>query len=210
MTMFGYIKRLARERDGVAMVEFAFMAPVLLLLILGGLEVSNFALSHMRVNQIAIAVADNSGRIRTSVDEADVYEVFAAAELLGENLEFEDNGRVILSALQDNGENGSNAGQEIVWQRCWGEYDVDPAYGVEGDGDDDDRFDDGIGRDGQKIRSNRDATVMFVEVTYDYQPLVGSNWIDVDPIRAEAAFNVRTIRNEDITNTSSLEVNDCD
>lgn len=210
MNLRRFSRDLARAREGVALVEFAFVAPVLLLLILGGMEVANFALANLRVNQMAISVADNSGRVRTSVDETDIYEVFTAADLLGDRLDFEDNGRVVLSSLTDNGERGRDAGQVIAWQRCWGALDVDPAYGVEGDGASDDRFADGIGEDGQKIRSVSGATMMFVEVTYDYQPLVGPNWVKVSPIRAEAAFNVRSLRSEDITNTQNLEVNGCD
>ena len=204
------LRRLGTARDGVVMVEFAFMAPLLLLLILGGLEIANFALANMRVNQMAIAVADNSGRVHTSIDETDIDEVFAAAELLGERLGFEEHGRVVLSALQDNGETGNDAGQVIAWQRCWGDLDVDPAYGVEGDGATDDRFDDGIGAPGNKVRSLRNATMMFVEVTYEYQPLVGPNWFSVKRMRTEAAFNVRAIRNEDVTNTKNPAVNSCD
>lgn len=204
------LKRLAAARDGVVLVEFAFMAPLLLLLILGGLEMANYALANMRVNQMAISVADNAGRVRTSVDEPDIQEVFSAADLLGNRLDFKDNGRVVLSSLRDNGQRGRDAGQEIAWQRCWGELDVAPAYGVEGDGSDDDRFEDGIGEDGKKVRSLRNATMMFVEVTYEYQPLVGPNWFSVNPMRAEAAFNVRSLRSEAITNTQGLEVHDCD
>lgn len=201
---------LAAAREGVVLVEFAFIAPILLLLILGGLEVANYALANLRVNQMAISVADNAGRVRTSVDETDIYEVFTAADLLGDRLDFEENGRVVLSALTDNGQKGDKAGQVIAWQRCWGDYDVDPAYGVEGDGEDDKRFRDGIGAPGQKIRSTRDAAMMFVEVTYEYQPLVGPEWVKVNPMRAEAAFNVRSIRSEDISNTQNLTVHTCD
>lgn len=207
---FRLTKAIARAREGVAMVEFAFIAPLLLLLIFGGLEVANLALANMRLNQMAITIADNAGRVRTSVDEADIYEVFAAAELLGEDLDFEENGRLVLSALQDNDEKGSKAGQVIAWQRCWGDLDVDPAYGVEGDGADDDSLEDGLGPEGREIRSMRDATLMFVEVTYNYQPLVGPNWVDIGPMRAEAAFNVRSLRSEDISNTTELAVNACD
>ena len=192
------------------MVEFALIAPVLLLLILGGLEVANFALANLRVNQMAISVADNSGRVRTSIDESDIYEVFAGAGLFAQKLDFEENGRIVLSSVTDNGEKGSKAGQMIAWQRCWGKLDVDPAYGVEGDGENDDRFKDGVGANNRKIKSNRDATMMFAEVTYEYQPLIGTGWIAEERIRAEAAFNVRALRNENITNTNNLAVNDCD
>lgn len=201
---------LAQDTDGVAMVEFAMVAPVLLALILGGLELSNFALAHMRVNQIAMTVADNAGRIPTSVDEANIYEVFAGAEVLGDNLEFEDNGRVVLSSLQDNKGNGGNKGQMIHWQRCWGELDIEPAYGEQGKGRSDNSLSKGVGKGPKKMTAADNTAVMFVEVTYDYQPLVGPNWIAARQIRHESAFNVRARQNQDIGNAQALDVLDCD
>ena len=203
-------QHVVRDTDGVAMVEFAMVAPVLLILILGGLELSNFALAHMRINQIAMTVADNAGRIPTSVDEANIYEVFAGAEVLGDNLQFEENGRVVLSSLQDNKGYGADKGQMIHWQRCWGELDIAPAYGEQGKGRNDNSLSIGMGKGADKMTAANNTAVMFVEVTYDYQPLVGPNWIAARRIRHESAFNVRARQNQDIGNAQALSVLDCD
>ena len=203
-------QHVMRDTDGVAMVEFAMVAPVLLILILGGLELSNFALAHMRINQIAMTVADNAGRIPTSVDEANIYEVFAGAEVLGDNLQFEENGRVVLSSLQDNKGYGADKGQMIHWQRCWGELDIAPAYGEQGKGRNDNSLSNGMGKGADKMTAANNTAVMFVEVTYDYQPLVGPNWIAARRIRHESAFNVRARQNQDIGNAQALSVLDCD
>ena len=204
------LRVLRRDENGVAFVEFAFVAPILLTLILGGLELANYALAHLRVNQIAMTVADNAGRVQTGIDEANVYEVFSGAEVIGEPLGFEGNGRIVLSSLQDNGKTGSNHGQMINWQRCWGNLDVDPLYGDEGDGREDDELEDGMGKDGSKIISAPDSAVMVVEVTYDYQPLIGSGFMPVSgQIRHESAFNVRGRTNNDITNSQDLDVQAC-
>lgn len=200
---------LIGDNEGVAMVEFAFVAPVLLVLILTGLELTNFALAHMRVNQIAMTVADNAGRIPTSVDEANIYEVFAGAEVLGGDMEFEPNGRVVLSSLQDNRGNGANRGQMIHWQRCWGDLAIAPAYGEEGKGRNDASLKTGMGKGSKRITAANNTAVMFVEVTYDYQPLVGPNWIAQRQIRHESAFNVRGRQNQDIGNAQGLDINDC-
>jgi hypothetical protein len=50
---------------------------------------------------------------------------------------------------------------------------------------------------------------MFVEVTYDYQPLVNLNILGARRIRYESAFNVRERNNQDITNTQNLTTNSC-
>lgn len=200
---------LFRNTQGAAVVEFAFVVPVLLVLILTGLELSNFALANMRVNQIAMTVADDAGRIQTSVDEANIHEVFAGAKVLGEEMDFENHGRVVLSSLQDNRGNGANRGQMIHWQRCWGDLAVAPAYGTEGKGRNDSSLANGMGKGASRITAADNTAVMFVEVTYRYQPLVGPNWIAQREIRHESAFNVRGRQNQNIGNAHGLTVNDC-
>jgi Flp pilus assembly protein TadG len=201
---------LAADERGVAFVEFAFIAPVLLFLILGGLEVVNYALAQLKVNQIAMTVADNAGRVTTGVDEANIYEVFAGADVIGKSMNFEQNGRIVLSSLQDNEKKGSQHGQMINWQRCWGDLDTDPAYGDEGAGRDDDTLEQGMGPTGNKITSIPGTAVMFVEVSYDYQPLISKTILPVSgTIRRESAFNVRGRQNNDISNTQALSLLAC-
>src|SRR5690606_13142657 len=115
LTLF---RRLRADQAGLAYLEFALIGPVVLFLTLAGLELVNYAMAHLRVNQIATTVADNAGRVTTGIDEANVYEVFSGADAIGEAMDFEQNGRVVLSSLQENGRSGSDAGQMVNWQRC--------------------------------------------------------------------------------------------
>jgi hypothetical protein len=184
---------------------------VLLFVTLGGLELANYALTHLKVNQIAMTVADNAGRVTTGIDEANLYEVFAGAGVIGESMDFEANGRIVLSSLQDNGRTGNRHGQTINWQRCWGDLPVDPAYGEEGDGRDDASLEQGMGPPGNRIASIPGTAVMVAEVTYEYQPLVSSTILPVTAtIRHESAFNVRGRRNNDISNTQGLALLECE
>jgi hypothetical protein len=204
------LARLRHDERGLAFVEFAIAAPVLLFLILGGLEVVNYGLALLKVNQIAMTVADNAGRVTTGIDEANVYEVFAGADVIGDSMDFKNHGRIILSSLQDNEQSGSNHGQMINWQRCWGELAIDPAYGTEGTGRTDNTLEDGMGPNGNKITSIAGTAVMFVEVSYDYQPLIKSGILPLSgTIRRETAFNVRGRQNNDISNTEQLATLSC-
>lgn len=204
------MRALRRDTRGLALTEFAFAAPVYLTLVLTGLELSNLALAHLRVSQIAMTVADNAGRVTTGIDEANIYEVFTGAQYAGNSLDFEAHGRVVLSSLEHNGQSGSDEGQTIVWQRCWGDAtSVAPAYGEEGDGEDDDSLEDGLGSGSDKITALEDTAVMFVEATYAYQPLVSTGFFTPPTIRYESAFNVRGRQNNDITNTQDLDEMDC-
>ena len=53
------------------------------------------------------------------------------------------------------------------------------------------------------------TAVMFVEVTYDYQPLVSTGFFTAPTIRYESAFNVRGRQNNAISNTQGLTVKSC-
>ncbi len=202
------LARLRRDRRGLALTEFAFAAPIFLTLVLTGLELSNLALAHMRVSQMAMTVADNAGRVSSGIDEANVYEVFAGAESIAEGLDFKPHGRMVLSSLEDNGETGSQAGQTIVWQRCWGSGNYNPTYGLEGEGATDSSLAQGMGAS-PKITAAPGTAVMFVEVSYAYQPLVSTGFFTPPTIRYESAFNVRGRLNNAITNSQGLAVQSC-
>ena len=207
LTLF---RRLRADQAGLAYLEFALIGPVVLFLTLAGLELVNYAMAHLRVNQIATTVADNAGRVTTGIDEANVYEVFSGADAIGEAMDFEQNGRVVLSSLQENGRSGSDAGQMVNWQRCWGALNLGSAYAEEDDGRTDASLATGLGAAGNRIVSVPGTAVMFVEVTYDYQPLINDTILPVaSRIRQETAFNVRGQRNNNISNTQNLAENAC-
>lgn len=136
-----------RDRRGVALIEFALAAPVILLLGIGGVEVGNYVMANLRVSQIAMAVADNAGRVRTSIDEADVTEIMIGAMTMGEPLSLGANGRIILSDLEQRttttGANGKGPvsatnpngyRQWFRWQRCAGALSVTSSLGGPTDG----------------------------------------------------------------------------
>ena len=208
--MLGKLRAFVRCQNGMAMTEFALGLPVFLTLTIGGIECSNLALAHMRVSNLAMTVADNAGRVMSGIDESDVYEVFSGAQVVGESIDFQENGRVILSSLEDNGHKGSKHGQVIRWQRCWGDLDVDPAYGTQGVGANDASLASGLGSSGRTIVATSGTALMFVEATYEYQPLVATGFFPEATIRYESAFNVRGRQNNAISNTQSLDVMDCD
>ncbi|MCB2074103.1 MAG: pilus assembly protein [Novosphingobium sp.] len=209
MTRPRFLERLARCNDGVALVEFAYSLPLFLVLLFGGLEIANLAMTHLRINQIAINVADNAGRVRTGIDESNIYEVFAGADFIGRSIGFAENGRVVLSSLEPNGKSDSSAGQMINWQRCHGALQVAPRYGVQGTGRNNASLASGMG--GRTRITAADGTaVMFVEVTFRYRPVIFSAfWRDAHDIRYESAFNVRERTNQVISNAQGLAVNSC-
>ena len=203
------LARLRASRSGIALTEFAISLPIFVTLLFGGLEIISLVMAHMRMSQVAISVADNAGRVRTKIDEADIYEVFAGANLVGGG-DFHRDARVILSSLEPNKQTGSRAGQMITWQRCYGALPVSPRYGAEGTGKNDNSLALGMGSLNSRIRAAEGTAVMFAEVSYRYTPRIlpsiVSNGID---LRYESAFNVRERNDQDISNIQRLATNAC-
>lgn len=203
------IRRLGADESGLALVEFALSLPVVLMLVLGGLEVSKLALTHLRVSQVAVTTADNAARVKVQMDESDVEEIFAGAEVVGRSINLQTHGRVVLSSIEDNGRPGNGRGQMIRWQRCHGGKNEPPAYGREGKGKSDNGLKNGVGPPGRRIEAQPGTAVMFVEVSYDYQPLAFGELIGDTEIRYEAAYNVRERTELGITNTRGRPAKTC-
>ncbi len=188
---------LRDDTSGIALTEFAFTMPIILSLGMLGTETAYYTITHMRLSQVAMQVADNASRVGETevlsarrVFESDINDVFIGAYKLGGGLEILENGRVILSSLQQN----SNGGQWIAWQRCKGTALYDSSFGEEDDGETGTDFP-GMGETGEEIKASGGTAVMFVEIVYDYQGLTPFDDIIPDqPIRYTAAFNIRDSR----------------
>lgn len=203
------LRDLVHHSRGVAMTEFAVTLPLFVFLIMGGLEVTNLALIHLRLNHVAETTADNASRVRSQMDESDIDEIFTGAQVEGKSIDLDGKGRVILSSVQDNNQPGNGRGQMIRWQRCFGGKRIPPAYGREGKGQTDPSLKDGIGRPGRRIAAQPGTAVMFVEVAYDYDPMIFTGIIDPREIRYESAFNVRERTELGITNVRGKPIKSC-
>jgi|TARA_R100001244_G_scaffold20643_9_gene21754 hypothetical protein len=200
---------IVEDTSGLALLEFAFTAPVMLLIGLAGMETANLAVAHLQVSQIAMLVADNASRVRESIDEADIREIFTGADLTGDAIDFSPNARIILSNLEVNGKSGSDAGQWIRWQRCYGgNTSYGSSYGQEGDGKDDSSLVAGVGPTGNKITASPSTAINFAEVVYDYEPLISDRFFGNTVIRYQSAFVARERDDHAMKNASSIPSNE--
>lgn len=189
--------RLRHCASGVAMVEFAMALPFVLATGLYAVETANLAVVNMRIAQMAAHIADNASRVGDTsvledrkVYESDINDLLVGAGLqAGAALDVYAHGRVVISSLQIDDDTGY---QTIQWQRCRGAKPFASAYGEEGDGLDGSL--DGMGRPGQLVTAVEGEAVIYVEVAYDYQPLVSDIFASGDEIRSEASFMVRDDR----------------
>lgn len=174
---------LRRNQRGVAIIEFALSLPVLMVLILVGLELTNFVLANHRVRQIAAMTADNASRLRSQMSEAFVNQLFVGVQKAGAGIQFENRGRVILSSVQNN---AAANGQWIRWQRCFGQLNRAPKYGIQGKGQSDSSLPTING-----LVAQPGSAIMYAEVEYQYRPLIASSFLSNRRIVHEVAFIVR-------------------
>ncbi len=209
---FSLASRLRRDCSGLAMVEFAVSLPVLLGMGLIGLEVAHYGIASLRMSEMAMLTADNAGRVRDSIDEIDVNELMQGAKLIGAPLDFAAHGRIILSSLE---QNAGKTGQWIRWQRCAGGKNVSSSYGLQGKGQNDSTLQ-AMGPTGNQIAAMPGTAVMFVEVVYDYQPIVRIKMLQSQfgsqTLRYTSAFNVRQRTDQALKNAKALsaaQTSDC-
>ena len=198
MRLSAVLHRLERDRSGVALTEFALSLPLLLVAGLGGVETANLAVTTLRVNQVAMQIADNASRIgdTSSLEDRKIYESDINDLLLGSNIQagqsidLYNHGRVIVSSLEV--VPGTDDRQYIHWQRCKGTKVHPSSYGNQGDGIGTTLA--GMGPPGEEVMAQRGEAVIFVEVSYDYQPLVPGFFQNNRVVSSTSAYTVRDSR----------------
>ena len=195
------LRQLHADCEGVSLIEFALVLPLLLTATLYGTELAYMATVRMQVSQIATSVADNASRLGQSdnsavmptVNEGQISSIMFGALQQGQQIDFEDNGRIILSSLERDAFSGN---QYIHWQRCVGNYDRSSDYGSQVTSTDSIPAGlDGMGTGDGLITAIDGSAVMYAEVFYRYRGLFGNLFVSEAVIKQEAAFMIRDDRN---------------
>lgn len=100
-----------RDVRGGAMIEFGFAMPVLIMLMMGGLELGRYVLLHAKLDRTAMTVSDLVARV-TSLNTAELDTVFAATDLVMAPFALGDRGVVIVSSVTED-----SGTPTVTWQR---------------------------------------------------------------------------------------------
>lgn len=113
-----FLRRLRRDERGLSFVELAFVSPILILLLTGGLELANYTMARMKVTRVATMLADLTAQSPVGVLESQITDLFLAANMVTSPMDIDRNGRIYITAVRGG---GSNVGNSILWQRCNGD-----------------------------------------------------------------------------------------
>ncbi|HEX8302332.1 pilus assembly protein [Sphingomonas sp.] len=198
-------RRLGRDTSGLALLEFAFGLPILLAMSLTGAELTNFIITKTRISQIALHLADNAARIGSgtqlqakTISEADINDLLTGANLQSGELALLTNGRVIITSLEPVANPNTTARYKIRWQRCKGDKTSwTSSWGTVANSSNIA----GMGPAGRQAVAPDNGATMFVEVRYQYIPLVKSSLSPTTEINEIASMMVRDRR--DLTGGSN-------
>ncbi|MBN2972036.1 pilus assembly protein [Roseomonas aeriglobus] len=209
------LRRLFADRRAVALVEFAYVVPVFIVMSLTGAELTNFVTTRMRISQVALQIADNAARIGNgtqlqakTVSEADINDLLTGAGLQAGELDLYGRGRVIVTSLEPAASPNTTAKYKIGWRRCRGSKVYTPLYTT---GLASPTFSDGLGPTGRKVTAPDNGATMFVEVAYDYRPLIKTGLFGDNQIVEFASMMVRDRRDTSTapTNTENATISSC-
>lgn len=213
------LHRLREDSSGLALLEFAFLLPIFLTLSLVGAELTNYVITRMRVSQLALHLADNAARIGSGsmlqakkISETDINDLLTGAGLQAGELDLYRRGRVVISSLEPMANPNVTGLYKIAWKRCRGTKSYTSTYtnvltNING----------GLGPTGRKVTAPDNGATMFIEVAYDYQPLVKTSYSPSTSMTEIASMMVRDRRDtsvgpghlEGVYNTESAPVSSC-
>jgi Flp pilus assembly protein TadG len=76
------LRRWARDGRGMAAVEFAFIAPIMGVMFIGAVELSQAIIVDRRVTQIASSTADLVARAETTIAQSDITDIMKAGSFI--------------------------------------------------------------------------------------------------------------------------------
>lgn len=155
------LKKIIRSRRGSAAVELALALPVLLLLGLGGFEMTRYILIQQKISKTVSSMSDLVSR-SPSISEGELTAMFQAVPFLMEPYGDPADMVVIISSVSNYGlTTGPTSGTRVIWQRRGG----------------------GTRTDASRIGTATNAATMpftlltnentiVAEIYYNYQPVV--------------------------------------
>lgn len=91
---------LWRDRGGGSLIEVAFAMPILVTLLLGGVEIARYVLLHQKLDRVSSSIADLVSQAE-NISVADLQNVFDAAQFVAKPFDLPADGTVIVSSISN-------------------------------------------------------------------------------------------------------------
>lgn len=177
MNIRDVLRRLRRQEDGVAAIEFALSLPILIGLSLTAFEVSSYAMLNIKLQHAATSMA----QLATMDEELPAVVLdgmFSSVNQIVAPYEFGDNGRAIVTGV---GEPKPGDGPTVTWQRSGaGSLAASSSVGAPG----------GAATVPEELPISATEALVAAEVIYDYKPIL-LGFVPQTTLRKVAYFRPR-------------------
>jgi hypothetical protein len=172
-----HLRDIARDQTGLAYLEFAVTLPFLIAMLLGGVEVTRYILIAQKVEKVSVTVSDIVSQADT-ITTSDLDNLVMAAGQVMQPYSFDGNAYVIISSVYKTGTNSPVVNWQYSGGGSWIKSSQVGSVGAIAN------LPDGFT---MVDREN----VIIAEVFYNYQPIFGSNILNVSQLYKYAIFKPR-------------------
>lgn len=165
-----------KNNDGIAALEFALLAPLMIIMLLGAFEMGRFIHLTQKAEKLSFTVADVVAQAET-IQTTDLQNLLSASGQMMSPYPFSTQGKVIISSVVQGAVTPA-----VRWQYCGGgSYAATSNIGaVNGNATLPSGFTLATGED-----------IVVAEVIYNFQPVLGNKIIGPQVIRKTAYFKPR-------------------
>jgi Flp pilus assembly protein TadG len=176
------LRRLSSDTRGGLIAEFAAAMPVLVLLLLGGVEVSRFALINQKLDRLATVMGDLVAQAET-LSEAELNQLFLASAHVAWPFDIVAQGNVIISSMSIPPPplNQQPGPPKITWQRTSGNLVASSQLGTQN----------GTPALPTGLTLALSQTIIAAEVHYEFRPLLIGALVPQQLIYHRAFFRPR-------------------
>jgi hypothetical protein len=170
------IRRFWRNDRGNFLVELAFAMPVMMALVLTGVEFTRYLLINQKLERTSATIADLVSQSH-GMSEGEMASLFSATDMIMEPFNLSADGAVVVSSIGTN----SSAPARINWQRAYGGGSGGSEFGNQGDVAD--------LPTGLVVREGE--TMVAAEAFYDYEPIIFQDILESRTLYRWAVFRPR-------------------
>ncbi len=175
MTIISLARRIARDRRGNFTIEFALALPLLLVLLLTGIEFTRYVLVNQKVERTSASLADLVAQ-STVMTERGMDNLFEAAKYTMDPFDVAAEGRLIVTSIA-----ASGGPARIKWQRAYGARSNGSKFGVQG----------AVATLPAGLVVRDGDNVILCEAFFRYEPMIYQGIIGESTVRRYAAFRPR-------------------
>lgn len=175
MRIISLFRCLASDRRGNFTIEFALIMPMLLVLLVSGIEFTRYVLVNQKVERTSASLADLVAQ-STVMSESGMDNLFEAAQYTMKPFDLESAGQLIVTSVE-----ADNGPPRIRWQRSYGARSEASQFGRQGT----------VANLPKELVVRNGENVILCEAFFLYAPMIGQGLIAETTVRRFAAFRPR-------------------